>query len=136
MKKICASSWLNTEINILRCTVSKTSKNPYEEFILIETVNLYTDVDIKFVFVSESQRSCYVTPLFFTEVIPMCFHWELLSIKVTVKHNYFITIRVATCFDLIGSSSGLHYETLKYIHLLTVNIFWVPRMHAALWLTG
>ena len=25
-KKICASSWLNAEINILRCTVSKTSK--------------------------------------------------------------------------------------------------------------
>ena len=25
--KFCASSWLNTEINILRCTVSKTSKN-------------------------------------------------------------------------------------------------------------
>jgi len=24
--KFCASSWLNTEINILRCTVSKTSK--------------------------------------------------------------------------------------------------------------
>ena len=26
MKQIFASSWLNTEINILRCTVSKTSK--------------------------------------------------------------------------------------------------------------
>ena len=25
--KFCASSWLNTEINIPRCTVSKTSKN-------------------------------------------------------------------------------------------------------------
>ena len=25
-QKICASSWLITEINILRCTVSKTSK--------------------------------------------------------------------------------------------------------------
>jgi len=25
-KKFCASSWLITEINILRCTVSKTSK--------------------------------------------------------------------------------------------------------------
>jgi len=24
--KFCVSSWLNTEINILRCTVSKTSK--------------------------------------------------------------------------------------------------------------
>ena len=24
--KFCASSWLNTEINVLRCTVSKTSK--------------------------------------------------------------------------------------------------------------
>jgi len=26
-QKFCVSSWLNTEINILRCTVSKTSKN-------------------------------------------------------------------------------------------------------------
>ena len=26
VKQFCASSWLNTEINILRCTVSKTSK--------------------------------------------------------------------------------------------------------------
>jgi len=26
-QKFCASSWLITEINILRCTVSKTSKN-------------------------------------------------------------------------------------------------------------
>jgi len=26
-QKFCASSWLNTEINILTCTVSKTSKN-------------------------------------------------------------------------------------------------------------
>ena len=25
--KFCASSWLNSEINVLRCTVSKTSKN-------------------------------------------------------------------------------------------------------------
>jgi len=24
--KLCASSWLNTDINILKCTVSKTSK--------------------------------------------------------------------------------------------------------------
>ena len=27
--KFCASSWLNTEINILRCTISKTSKSWY-----------------------------------------------------------------------------------------------------------
>jgi len=31
-KKICASSWLITEINILRCTVSKTSKNVFDMF--------------------------------------------------------------------------------------------------------
>jgi len=29
-QKFCASSWLITAINILRCTVSKTSKYPYE----------------------------------------------------------------------------------------------------------
>jgi len=28
-QKFCASSWLITEINILRCTVSKTSNNKY-----------------------------------------------------------------------------------------------------------
>ena len=27
---------------------------------------------------------------------------------------YFIIIRVATCFDPIGSSSGLHYEPVNY----------------------
>ena len=32
----CASSWLITEINILRCTVSKTSKN------LITCLQIYT----------------------------------------------------------------------------------------------
>ena len=31
-QKFCASSWLITEINILRCTVSKTSKNCTERF--------------------------------------------------------------------------------------------------------
>ena len=30
-QKLCASSWLITEINILRCTVSKTSK--FEEYV-------------------------------------------------------------------------------------------------------
>ena len=30
-QKFCASSWLITDINILRCTVSKTSK-PYTRF--------------------------------------------------------------------------------------------------------
>jgi len=34
-KKICASSWLNTEINILRCTVSKTSKHLQVVSVLI-----------------------------------------------------------------------------------------------------
>ena len=31
--KFCASSWLNTEINILKCTVSKTSKFPVFSYI-------------------------------------------------------------------------------------------------------
>jgi hypothetical protein len=35
-------------------------------------------------------------------------------IKVSVKHNQFIMIRVATCFDPIGSSSGLRYEPVNY----------------------
>jgi len=30
-QKLCASSWLNTEINILRCTVSETSK--HEDYV-------------------------------------------------------------------------------------------------------
>jgi len=30
--KFCASSWLNTEINILRCTVSKTLKSHVHKF--------------------------------------------------------------------------------------------------------
>jgi len=30
--KFCASSWLNTEINILRCTVNKTSKKCFGQF--------------------------------------------------------------------------------------------------------
>jgi len=30
--EFCALSWLITEINILRCTVSKTSKNRYTLF--------------------------------------------------------------------------------------------------------
>jgi len=41
--KFCASSWLNTEINILRCTVSKTSKL---------NGNAYVDLQIIFEFVA------------------------------------------------------------------------------------
>jgi len=33
--------------------------------------------------------------------------------KVSVKHNWFIMIRVATCFDPTGSSSGIHYEPIN-----------------------
>jgi hypothetical protein len=29
---------------------------------------------------------------------------------VSAKHNRFIVIKAATCFDPTGSSSGLHYE--------------------------
>jgi len=38
--KFCASSWLNTEINILRCTVSKTSKQ-YLCFIRVTAAQNY-----------------------------------------------------------------------------------------------
>ena len=44
-QKFCASSWLITEINILRCTVSKISKNSFGCFVLVRLVNvrvLYT----------------------------------------------------------------------------------------------
>jgi len=34
--------------------------------------------------------------------------------KFIVKHNQFIIIRVATCFDSIGSSSSLHCEPDNY----------------------
>jgi len=37
-QKFCASSWLNTEINILRCTVSKTSKFTYIVMLLYTCV--------------------------------------------------------------------------------------------------
>ena len=35
-QKLCASSWLITEINILRCTVRKTSKSPFHVLIVLE----------------------------------------------------------------------------------------------------
>jgi len=35
--KFCASSWLNTEINILRCTVSKTSKKKTIFSVLLDS---------------------------------------------------------------------------------------------------
>ena len=37
--------------------------------------------------------------------------------KIYHQHNlvyYFVIIRVATCFDPTGSSSGLHYEPVNY----------------------
>ena len=45
-------------------------------------------------------------------------HPDMLSLgtvnnKFSVKPNWFIIIRVATCFDPIGSSSGLHYEPVN-----------------------
>jgi len=36
------------------------------------------------------------------------------SFRQTHLVYYFIIIRVATCFDPIGSSSGLHYEPVNY----------------------
>ena len=48
------------------------------------------------------------------EVIPMCLIVSNVSNKLelkklSVKHTNLLS-RVATCFDLIGSSSGLYYE--------------------------
>jgi len=40
---------------------------------------------------------------------------------------------VATCFDTIGSSSGLHYEPVNY---KAAYIIGIPRMYAGLQLTG
>jgi len=40
-QKFCASSWLITEINILRCTVSKTSKNNYNVSYLRNYICVY-----------------------------------------------------------------------------------------------
>ena len=39
--KFCASSWLNTEINILRCTVSKTSKYVLMFYLFFKIVILF-----------------------------------------------------------------------------------------------
>jgi len=39
--KFCASSWLITKINILRCTVSKTSKNAVLNFGIIISILVF-----------------------------------------------------------------------------------------------
>jgi hypothetical protein len=49
------------------------------------------------------------------EAIPMCLGTIKIEI-VSVKHNLIyslITVRLATCFDPVGSSSGLHYEPMN-----------------------
>jgi len=43
-QKFCASSWLITEINILRCTVSKTAKKIQRANVLCETGCLFGDI--------------------------------------------------------------------------------------------
>jgi len=57
------------------------------------------------------------------EAIPVCFHLEIVIIKVSMKHSEFIVIRMATCFDPIGSSSGLHHEPVNYkaAHVLGIQ---------------
>ena len=46
----------------------------------------------------------------------------------SVKHNQFIMIRVATCFDHTGSSSGLHYEPVNYKAMKLCTFLWSQTM--------
>ena len=51
------------------------------------------------------------------QTIPMFFSLGTInniSFRQTNLLYYFIIIRVATCFDPIGSPSGLHYEPVNH----------------------
>jgi hypothetical protein len=51
----------------------------------------------------------------------------IMTKKIPSNTTSFIMIKVATCFDPIGSSSGLHYEptfrTAAYIFRIPNNVY-------------
>jgi len=61
-QKFCASSWLITKINILRCTVSKTSKFPKGMFVrLLSLVDVYNWFQEKYCLHLQGETEWHIT---------------------------------------------------------------------------
>ena len=96
-QKLCASSWLTTEINILRCTVSKTSKLEESSWKLTDHLRMCCYLDTR---TTGEEWSINITS-----------YWYLLH----QAHPYFLGISILRTWMLAtnGEESSTVHSTWK-----------------------
>ena len=115
-QKFCASSWLITEINILRCTVSKTSK-----FVIYYFECRLYHINMEF----KEQVGGWLVCLISVLVMPYCFAcgWPHLSINKS-QVPYFT--RFTKLSDQPQVFQWKKYADVVYIHLEEATFSVIP----------
>ena len=118
-QKFCSSSWLITEINILRCTVSKTSKNDFTDYRIPSACNGFRNIQCN-IFGSVTS-SCKLFPKVY--VGQLCFTTSSTTLVIHIYryiciYTYIYTHICVCMYEHLGYDSYLpHYALTTRVNI-------------------